>query len=66
MDVTRAGASAVNQACADWQSSAFETYKTLWARDKSVLDRLNTEPQDWKRKLNDHATVAARVNRPFA
>ena len=65
-DVTRAGASAVNQAGAEWQSSAFETFKSAWARDKGVLDRLNTELQDWKRKLNEHATVAARVNRPFA
>ena len=64
-DVTRAGATAVSTAGSEWQSSAFETFKTRWSQDKGVLDRLAADLQDWNRKLQEHASVANRVNRPF-
>jgi uncharacterized protein YukE len=64
--VTQAGNTAVGQASAEWQSTAFETFRSRWGSDKGVLERLAADLQDWNRKLNDHASVAARVNRPFA
>ncbi|MBV9544778.1 MAG: WXG100 family type VII secretion target [Chloroflexi bacterium] len=64
-DVTRAGQTAVSQAGSEWQSSAFETFKARWQQDKGVFDRLAADLSDWTRKLNEHSTVAARVNRPF-
>jgi uncharacterized protein YukE len=63
--VTRAGVTAVNQADADWRSSAFETFKGRWTRDRNVLDKLATELSDWNRKLGQHARVANVVNKPF-
>jgi uncharacterized protein YukE len=64
--VTRAGVTAVGQADAEWRSSAFETFKSRWSRDRGVLDRLSTELSDWNRKLGQHADVAKAVNRPFS
>jgi uncharacterized protein YukE len=63
--VTRAGVTAVNQADAEWRSSAFETFKGRWQRDRTILDKLSTELSDWNRKLGQHAKVANVVNRPF-
>ncbi len=63
--VTRAGVTAVNQADADWRSSAFETFKGRWQRDRNILDKLSTELSDWNRRLGQHAKVANVVNRPF-
>lgn len=63
--VTRAGVTAVNQADADWRSSAFETFKGRWTRDRNVLHKLATELSDWNRKLGQHARVANVVNKPF-
>jgi len=63
--VVKAGVTAVGQADADWRSSAFETFKARWSKDRSVLDKLATELSDWNKKLGQHATVARDVNRPF-
>ena len=63
--VTRAGVTAVNQADADWRSTAFETFKGRWQRDRNILDKLSNELADWNRKLGQHAKVANVVNRPF-
>ena len=63
--VTKAGVTAVNQADAEWRSTAFETFKGRWQRDRNILDKLATELSDWNRKLGQHAKVANVVNRPF-
>ena len=64
--VVKAGVTAVGQADADWRSSAFETFKSRWQKDRNILDKLATELSDWNRKLGQHATVARDVNRPFS
>jgi len=63
--VMKAGMSAVNAADADWRSSAFETFKGRWQRDRGILDKLAAELTDWNRKLGEHARVANTVNKPF-
>ncbi len=64
--VVKAGVTAVGQADADWRSSAFETFKGRWSRDRAILDKLANELTDWNRKLGQHAKVAGAVNRPFS
>ena len=64
--VIKAGVTAVSQADADWRSSAFETFKSRWTRDRGILDKLAAELTDWNKKLGQHAAVAREVNRPFS
>jgi len=63
--VTRAGVTAVGRADSEWRSSAFETFKQRWSRDRNILDKLATELSDWNRRLGQHAQVANATNKPF-
>jgi len=63
--VTKAGVSAVNAADAEWRSTAFETFKGRWTRDRNILDKLAAELTAWNRDLGKHAHVANVVNKPF-
>lgn len=65
-DVTTAGNTAVGAAGSEWASSAFDSFKDVWAKHKTFLNGLDGELGDMQRVLVQHAGVAQQVNRPFA
>jgi uncharacterized protein YukE len=64
-DVQQSGHNAVNTTDAEWQSSAFESFKALWQRDSKKLGQLSDELGRWIQQTTHHADVAHRVNQPF-
>ncbi len=49
----------------DWRSSAAESFKALWQKDKQVLSNLQQDLSSWGKHCASQVEPARRVNRPF-